>query len=427
MADGVAKTIYSDWRVNGAFLDNTFQDALFRLCLANFLAPAFQCPLQKVPPCVTFGDALSEAMYGGIDHVSTADVEALREDVGLGLGLAGIPTAQQEAAKSALDGEVDLIKDLENDGSAYQRMGGQTALRTMVAAGLAEAKQSNELSAYFAGVADERYVACFARLISDRLGAAMTYADESSLEGLFPTPCREIASFHSGVTHDAFLDFVAVMMKHAPGPEADVLELHGVLMGLCEAIVDDKNACGDNSQEIVLKKTGDYPILKGPSEVCVTFSGKSSDNAMEIDPKLTMIRGVKAVSVGMNHPRVGHLSIAARAPSRPLASAELMSKPGPLPDGFPANLDQSEYLVFIEDALCDYAGVGAATPDDKAVCSADDPSECECSFKPKQPLSWLTPGPVPMDAEWNICVQNASLSSYGNIVGAELLVTATKY
>lgn len=425
LADGIAATIYSDWRVNGPFLDNTFQDTMFRLCLANFLAPAFKCPLQDPPPCVSFGDALSEAEYGGLSLLSTSEFEALREDVEI--ALAGIPMAQFEAVNVALGSENDLIKDLNNEWSAYQRMGGQSSLRSMVAAGLLEAKQSNELSSYFAEVVDERFVGCFSRLISQKLGAAMTYADESSLEGLFLTPCLEIASFHSGVTYDAFVDFVTIMMKHAPGAEADAMELSDVLMGLCEMIVDDKNACGDNSQEIVLVKTGDYPVLKGPSEVCVKFSGKSCDNTLDFDPKLTMIREVKSVLIAIDHQQVGHLSIEARSPLQPPASAQIMSRPGPLPDGFPANLEPSKYLAFTDGASCDYTGVGASTPDDKAVCSLDDMSGCECMFEPKQPLSWLTPGPVPMDAEWSVCVQNASLSTYGSVAGARLVVTATKY
>jgi len=367
--------------------------------------------------------------------------------------------ADKDAILSQLGGlEADIVGDIDNNQTVYQRIGRKPALRAIVGfSGQADSFLDNvaldpAINVFFGLVDYNRLNTCLTRQLAAIDGPSKYGFEVSAPPPADPgvglgDPCKPMAEAHADML-DAnnagidFMDFSALL-----GALVDALAAHdvaqadqdaivAVLADMCEDIValEWKNHCPGARKLDVVELVGlaagiPDKIYDGTTATMICY-----DLVFPYDA-LTFVDDVE-VTVAIQHGWVGDLTIKLVSPDDKILT--LLSRPGlaeQLDDGSEccgdsSNLSAAFPLTFRDAADVDAEQIGAALPGtDHVVCKDDLLAPCEWAPSPGS-----GPGVDFSDfrgdtavGAWKLCVGDANVPDAGMLDAIELAITRVKY
>ena len=254
--------VVDDPKINGYFLNDSLDDQRLKLCLVRQV-----CSLDG--PC-KYGEGIEEqlndtpcrdmaATHDGLG-ISTQDFDDLVTHLVNSLTDAGVASADIEAIGGILTSQAmkdDIIEDLDNDDTVYQRVGRKPAIAVVIADLLARVGNDPSINGFFSSADGARLSTCLIRQICSLDGPCVYgHGVEPELNGV---ACKGMSDVHDGLTNppeggessrgisiDDFNDLVGHAndaLLTAGVADVDRQAVVDALDGMCTDIVDNPLDC----------------------------------------------------------------------------------------------------------------------------------------------------------------------------------------
>ena len=441
-----------DSRINGYFLNADVDGAGLIGCLNEQIGEAAGCA------DVSYGCADMKTVHMGMG-VSTVDFGDLAEDYGIALA------EHQELYLELSDEDVaavlgvlgsmagDIVEDVDNDLTVYQRVGRKPAYTAMV--GLINetdtlidrVAKDFTINGFFLESDFIRLNTCLTRQLAG-IDGPVSYgaevdppADDVDPGVSLDNPCAGMKIGHEGLTDPnegdspiAYEDFVSFLadlsgaMSSAGWSQADQDMVMAAMAPLCLDIVADANECPGNAQTILVKK-GTLALDIPDDGYDGSLGSMACVSLNVIDDGINFVDRIEEIKVGINHAQVGDLVIKVRSPGGVVST--LMSRPGfdePLDDGEGNGGDKSSmkknFPVTLRDAgLVDAEVMGVGN----VVCQDDG----LCDYFPNpgagEGLNLADFIGEPSDGLWDVCFGDAEPGQSGYVDAVTLVIGKVKF
>ena len=453
--------ILTDDKVNGYFLNNDVDASNLGACLVKQIGELATCEgvvydcLDMKSAHMGLGISANDFMDFAVDFSAALDTHQMAHPELLDQDKMDILTALAGMAP-------DIVEDMNNDLTVYQRVGRKPAIRTLVG-------KPGEVDSFVDNVANDAAINGFFGMTDfDRLNTCLTRQvggidgpTKYGLEVDAPAPadpgvgvgneCKDMATAHMGL-QDAndmigidINDFGALVMDLVTAmnsfmvaqPDQDAIL--GVLSTLCDPILDApfKNQCPENQK----LETVEVTMINGPipdngynGTVNDPMKIRCQDIVVPADP-LDIVESVE-LTVGVNHTWVADLTMKLVHPDG-MKILTLVSRPtyaeaaddGNGCCGKGPNLSSMFPLTFKNGAANDAELMGNTLQSTQTICKDDNVNPCE--FKPnpgKGPGMNLDDFKgMPATGTWKFCVGDSNTSDVGNLSSVKLVIKRVKY
>lgn len=461
--DGAIGLILVDDKVNGYFLNSDVDAGNLVACLEKQLGELAQCP-GVVYDCQNMKDA-----HAGLG-ISTNDFTDFATDFAAALDAhqANHPDLTDDdkmAIMTALGGMApDIVEDANNDITVYQRVGRKPAIRALVGKpGEAGSFADNvamdvSINGYFGMTDFDRLNTCITRQVAG-IDGPIKYGMEVNAPApadpgvALDNPCKDMETSHMGLMDPNDMqvmgidinDFVALVtdlvtaMNTFMVPMAEQDAILGALAPLCEPILAPmfKNQCPSAQKVETIEATmiaanipdnGYNGMPMPPSMVC-------QDLVVPDDP-INFVAGAE-VTVGINHPWVGDLTIKLVSPDGKILT--LVSRPGlneAADDGNGAGGDSSNLaaanpITFKNGGANNPELMGGTIGANAVICKDENPPLMTCEWNPN-------PGKGPgmsfddfigdtAAGTWKLCVGDGGAGDQGQLESVKFVLNRVKY
>ena len=457
VTDFVVNNVLIDQKINGYFLNSDVDGGGLIGLVTDQLGEAAGCD------GVTYGGLDMKTAHTGL-KISDQDFNDFAADFVTALDThQGTHPDLTDDDKTTILGVLDsmrpdIVEDLTNDGTVYQRVGRKPAIKGLIGfpdvpesfVGLVAANAA--INSFFAASDFDRLNTCLTRQVAG-IDGPTKYGQEVDSpaadidEGVaLDNPCRDMVSSHESLmdadmTTITIEDFGALVsdlvtaMGTAGVAADDQTAILTVLDSLCDQIVvgaAEKNKCMGNSEEELIEAPDlAQPLMddayNGTLETMVCTDMVITDN-----PDLTFTGNVQ-LTVGMDHTYIGDVTIKVVSPAGTILT--VLQRPGNtnLPDnGTSCCNDNSDLakgfpITFKNGGTTDATKMGATLPAAGVVCKDD--LFCEYNTKhlsgPGVDFSDFL-GEAPSGA-WKVCVGDSNLMDFGTVDYIGLTVTKVRF
>lgn len=255
VVDDFVARVDADEKINGYFRNTSVDGTRLVRCLVKQIGHATGGPQEYPDPaagCRSMADA-----HAGLG-ISTNDFNDLVAHLVGALEDADVAAADIEAITEVLDGyRGDIIEDVANDATVYQRVGRKPAIAAVVTDFEARVVADGRVNGFFAGVTDiTRLHQCLTRQVCG-IDGPCRYGEEvdaefAPLAGQFP--CRAMATAHFGLQDtggspiliedfNAIAENLVMALTAAGVPQGDIDAIVGAIAPLCPQIVAGGTGC----------------------------------------------------------------------------------------------------------------------------------------------------------------------------------------
>ncbi len=453
----VVEGVLMDEKINGYFLNSDVDGGALIGLVTDQLGEVAECP------GVTYGGMNMKDAHAGL-KISEQDFNDFAADfvVALDAHAAKHPDLTDADKTAILDTlgslKPDIVEDLTDDGTVYQRVGRKPAIRALVGSpdvaesfvGLVGANAA--INTFFAASDFIRLNTCLTRQVAGidgptKYGMEVDSPGAGIDEGVgAATPCRDMTSSHemlmdADMTTITIEDFVALVsdlvtaMGTAGVTADDQTAILGALGPLCEQIVvgaGEKNKCIGNSEDELSEAPGLNLMLKDDMYNGMLDTMVCTDMVITDNPDLPFVGNVQ-LTVGMDHTYVGDVTIKVQSPAGTILT--VLQRPGNsnLPDnGTSCCNDNSDLakgfpITFKNGGTTDANKMGATLPAAGVICKDD--LFCEYNTKhlngPGVDFNDFL-GEAP-SGNWKVCVGDSNLKDFGTLDYVGLTVTKVKF
>jgi len=452
--------ILTDDKVNGYFLNNDVDASNLGACLVKQIGELATCEgvvydcLDMKSAHMGLGISANDFMDFAVDFSAALDTHQMAHPELLDQDKMDILTALAGMAP-------DIVEDMNNDLTVYQRVGRKPAIRTLVG-------KPGEVDSFVDNVANDAAINGFFGMTDfDRLNTCLTRQvggidgpTKYGLEVDAPPPadpgvgvgneCRDMATAHMGLKDANDMigidinDFGALVMDLVTAmntfmvAQADQDAILGVLGPMCTDILDApfKNDCpGNKKDETVEKLMVNTPI---PDDGYDGSVGSMACIDLDFaDDGVNVVAGVTA-TVGLDHTWAGDVTIKIQSPKGTVLT--VLSRPGlnETIDGQNQCCGDSADFNNMFPVLFKNMGVNQAEDMGKAIvsgtgiiCKDENPKLAACEWNP---VPGKGPGMNFNDFKgesavgtWKVCAGDGSASDTGTLQSAKLTISKQKF
>ncbi len=458
--------VLADDKINGYFLNSDIDGGALGTCITAQLGELADCPgvmyeCQSMKEVHTgLGISAQDFEDFIVDFVAAYDDHAASHPE--------LTDDDKATIGSALgDQSPDIVEDLGNDATVYQRVGRKPAIKTVIGhpgeAGTFVDNVVNDpvISGFFTMDTDfDRFNTCLTRQVSGLDGPVKYGLEVTAPDGIDPgvsvdDPCRDMKSAHAGmqdemmegITIEDFLalvgDLVTAMTTFGvPQPDQDIIL--AALGPMCDDIIALPNTCPGNFKTESIAALGlNLPIDGNPANGAWDnkYNGKIDSmlcvDMVVADDGLNFVQDVR-LEVGMDHSYVGDITIKVVSPAGKILTA--LGRPGPeapLADtgvpccGSSANLGAMFPFVLANAATIGGKDMGKGLGNNQVICKDENPKLDPCQFKPYKGGG---PGTDFSDyagdnsvGTWKVCFGDSGAGDLGKLQDVTMTLDKVKY
>lgn len=248
--------VLDDPAINGYFLNTSVDQARLETCLVKQIGNASGGP--QVYPDPQAGCREMGTAHQGLS-ISQQDFADLVGHLEAALTAAEVPADDRQAVLAVLAPlEPEIVEDVSNDATVYQRIGRKPAIQQVIAGLLTEITGDTRINGFFAGLTStDRISTCLVRQVCGIdgpcvYGAEVTHPADPGVTA--DLPCRDMLSAHVGLVDaqsnpitvadfDALVEDLIVVLDTTAASAADKMALLGALGPMCSDIVSDPENC----------------------------------------------------------------------------------------------------------------------------------------------------------------------------------------